>query len=122
MEKQMKRRSDIKTSKLLPKGGEYKITVDLHNHGGDTFVTDKTTPTDVWLRDCEIQIKANENQKVSISREDGLLVVHFWSTGFTAETGPDYKVVMTPLGYETCKLNLTLEECIKSNENLRTLP
>jgi hypothetical protein len=84
----------------------------MHDNGGDEFKGNTTTPTHVWLRDCEIQIKANEHQKVSISREEGLLVVHFWTTGFADLCGPDYKVVITPMG---CHPRIEIEECINDN-------
>ena len=76
-----------------------RLVLIMHDNGGDEFNGDTTTPTHVWLRDCEIQVNANENQKISISRENGLLVVHFWTTGIADNSGPDYKAVVTPMGY-----------------------
>lgn len=86
--------------KILKDGyGEgQRLVMRMHNNGGDTFKGDKTTPTHVWLRDCEIQVEANEHQKVSVSREEGMLVVHFWTNGITGNSGPDYKAVIAPMG------------------------
>ena len=89
-----------------------RLTVMMHDNGGDASKGDKATPTEVWLRDCEIQIEANEHQKISISREDGLLVVHFWTTGVTDNSGADYKAVVAPLG---CHPRIKIEECISEN-------
>ena len=80
----------------------------MHDNGGDVFKGNKTTPTHVWLRDCEIVVEANENQKIGISREDGLLVIHFWTTGVTDNSGPDYKAIIHPMGFSP---RIEIEEC-----------
>jgi len=87
----------------------HRLVLKMHNNGGDEFKGGTTTPTHIWLRDCEIQIEANENQKISVSREDGLLVVHFWTTGITDNSDPDYKAVVTPMG---CRPRIQIEEYI----------
>lgn len=98
-----KSRREIKTSQYL--SSEMKITVQMHNHGGDDFEGGGYTDTKVWLRDSEIQIAANKNQKIGIQREDGLLVIYFWSTGITENSSPDHRIIIPPLGN-----NLKLEE------------
>ena len=89
-----------------------RLVLMMHDNGGDEFKGDTTTPTHICLRDCEIQVEANENQKISISRENGLLVVHFWATGITDNSGPDYKAVIAPMG---CQPRVEIEECINDN-------
>jgi len=75
-----------------------KLVLNMHHHGGDTSQSKRYTPTELTVRDCEVQVKANEHQKITIQREEGLITVYFWTTGDTENSAPDYKVQMPPLG------------------------
>jgi len=91
------------------------IVLGMHSDGGSEEEGSCLIPTPVWIRDCEIQVEANEHQKVSISREGGNLVVHFWTTGLANTSGPDYKATLTRLGGEGNKTFMSFEECINEN-------
>ena len=74
----------------------------MHANGGNEFNEEGTEidptyethiDTPMWIRDVEIQVQANEHQKLSISREDGKLVLYFWFTGITDNSDPDAKLI-----------------------------
>ena len=79
-----------------------RLLLQMKDNGG---CKDKIVPTHLWLRECELQVAANENQKIGIQREDGLLVIYFWTTGVTENSAPDHRIVISPLG-----MGLKLEE------------
>ena len=74
-----------------------KRIMQMKDNGG---CKDKIIPTHIWLRECEMQVEANKDQKIAIQREDGLLVIYFWTTGITENSAPDHRVVIPPLGMD----------------------
>lgn len=89
-----------------------KLVLHMHNHGGDTEHSVRHTPTELWVRDCEVQVKANEHQKVAIQREEGVLTIYFWTTGVTENSAPDHKIQIPPLG-----MKLELEAINESSDS-----
>ena len=87
-----------------------RVVLTMHDNGGDTSKGNSLTPTNVWLRDCEIQVEADKNQKISIARENGRLVAYFWTTGITENSAPDYKITLMGLGVQGSHKYMNVEE------------